>query len=331
MTLCVDLAALSAAEDAERSPLVGPSDVGVLHGDCMRRLAYRAQGHAPSDPVSLELEMAAEIGKAIHARVAAARIRAGWTFVEKPTPVRGLSRWGTLDGYDGRTRTVDDLKSVSRRVFDKVLELGKAREGDGDQAEIYALALTNSHVDVECCSVTYVCRDTGRTFTDSWTFDPAHASEVLEALVDIAVDAETLAPDEFGRVAYNPTDKPCDSCPFRTKCWGGRAPEPEPPVLEDAHVQAIAAELHQLTTRRRELDDAIEQLRALIGPFHGYEFTDHEGIRRTVKWTSGRLPGEGGPIDQKAARRKLEAWGEDVPTIGTAPRLTFPAIPDKRR
>lgn len=321
MTLWDDLLAAYEREQARRDPRVGPSDAQVLSTGCLRQLAYRSQGFAPSDPEEPKRLRAAILGEALHRMVADARRAAGWDMVERDVQVPGFPRPGRLDAWHrGR---LDDVKTVSDRVFRTVLELGKAREGDGQQAELYGLAVPGT----EILSVTYLHRETGEVFEDSWTFDPVAAERTRVRMLE-AIEAAARPPGDLGRAARTPHDRPCDACPFRSLCWGVKLEqwEPEPAPVAPASVQAAARRYHAAAAAKRAAEDAMEEARYELAAASGMTWTDDEGIERMVKWSSGREPGDGGQLDTARARALLEYYGEQVPTRGTAPRLSFPAV-----
>lgn len=326
MALWDDLLAEYEQRQAERDPAVGPSDARVLvpGKGCVRQLAYRSQRVPATDPEPEHRTRAAIIGEAIHAQVATARRATHWALVEFQVTPPGFPRAGRLDGYTAGE--VNDLKTVSSRVYAGVLELGKARPGDGRQAELYALALAELGHEVHTLSVTYVNRETGEDFTDSWSWDADAAWRTAIAMYRV-IDAASLPPAELGRAARLPHDRPCDGCPWRTACWGTLSAAPVDVVTPaPADVAAAARELKAALSARAELEERIEQLRHEVGAAHGMRFEDEEGIVREIRWSSGRPPGEGGALDQGRARALLEYHGEQPPTLGTAPRLSMPAV-----
>lgn len=327
MTLWDDLYAHHDRAQTERDPAVGPSDVDVLHGGCVRRLAYRTQGYAPTDPAPEKMRRAAVIGEAIHAYVAHARRAAGWDLVEHPVQVPGFRRPGTLDGYTaGR---LDDLKPVSGRVFESILNDGKARPKDQGQVMLYGVGLSSPRWPVRELSVTYVSRETGETLTDSWPFDPSAALDVVTKMGEVIAQAGR-APDDLGRAARSPQDRPCDGCPFRTRCWGQQASAPDALAAELPNaVKWRAIALQDALAKRRAAQAVVDSLRDSLAEYDGYEFEDAEGIRRRIRWTRGREYGDGGALDQRQARDLLEYYGLPVPTLGTAPRLSMPAVTDR--
>lgn len=326
MALWDDLLAEYERGQAERDPAVGPSDARVLvpGKGCVRQLAYRTQRVPATDPEPEHRTRAAIIGEAIHAQVATARRAAGWAMVEADVTPPGFPRAGRLDGYEaGR---LDDLKTVSSRVFARVLELGKARPEDALQLDPYGLAVVALGLPLHTLSITYVNRDNGEDFTDSWSWDPESAWRTAIAMYRV-IDAAAKPSAELGRAARTPHGRPCDGCPWRTACWGTLSLTPEDVVTPaPVDVAAAARELKAALGQRAELEERIERLRHEVGAAHGMRFEDQEGIMREIRWSSGRPPGEGGALDQGRARALLEYHGELSPTLGTAPRLSMPAV-----
>jgi hypothetical protein len=91
-------------------------------------------------------------------------------------------------------------------------------------------------------------------------------------------------------------------------------------------VASAARELHAALAQRAELEDRITALRREVEGADGMSFEDGEGIMRKIRWTTGRPPGEGGQLDQRRARALLAYHDEQAPTLGTAPRLSMPAV-----
>jgi hypothetical protein len=330
--LWADLLATGAAADADRDPRIGPSDAGVLvpGRGCRRQLAYRVQRVEPTDPVPERMARAAELGNAIHERVATARRAAHpeW-LVEEYVQIPGFDRPGKVDAYDP-AGTVDDLKTVSDKVADRVFEDGTAREADRRQVELYGLGLAAAGHRVEVLSITYMNRSNGDPLTDSWSYDQERAERTaleMYAVIDLTADTP---PEEIPRDGRHPDWSPCEGCRWRARCWGIEPGAPAPTLVSDraapAEVAAAARQMRALSAERTRIQDAIDYCREVLRMHDGTSFEDEEGVRRRVRWTEGRPPGEGGALDQAAARALLEHYGEPAPTLGTAPRISFPAV-----
>lgn len=336
-----DLYAYEQIEQELRDPAPGPSDVAVLHppAGCRRRLAYRVQGAEPTDPVPAWLVRSAIMGKAVHLVAAQARreLHPDW-LVEEPVTVPGFDRPGQLDAYDPASGTVDDVKSKSDHAYRAVLERGQAAAHERDQVLLYGLALEAGQpglqVAVKRCSVTYVNRSTGDQFVDSWTYDRAAAEQVALAMYGVLDLVESRPADDIPRDGRNPAWKPCDSCPFRRRCWDLPADATDRDIELTVSTRATPAEvveaavtLQQLRAEGRENKAGQDWCKAVLAGHGGARFTDPDGIERTVRWSKSKPAGEGGHIDTEAVRARYELLGEPVPTLGTASRLSFPAVP----
>lgn len=321
-------------QDAGRSREIGPSDAKVLvpGRGCVRQLAYRVQGYEPTDPVPPELVQAAALGKAIHGLIAAARRSSGqWTAVQEPLEVPGFRRPGEPDAYSLERAHLDDVKTVSDRVYAAVLEAGKRRDEDARQLEVYGSALEMRRQAPAVLSATYVRRSDGATWVDSWSYDPDEAGRSHLRLLEVVRAVSGRKPIEFGRVARSPADRPCDSCVFRTRCWGSLTTartEPAPPPVAPVDVQEAARRYHAAVEVKRAAEDVLSDLRPVLLAHAGQTFTDDEGQERRIKVTPGHA--HGGAMDQRRVRDALERWGEPVPTLGTADRLSLPAATEKR-
>lgn len=365
--LARDLLALDASERRDQTGRgISPSDVGALFpGGCKRQLAYREQGAVPTDPLPPEMVLASLVGTSVHDVVSRARTLAGWPIVEHFVQLPGLDRRGRLDGYrDGR---VDDLKTKSSRGLRALLDRGKAYDGDQAQAELYAYALetvgtlgtapdasdeeiarwsfiegTWSHHDeprppqpVETVSVTYVSRDNpADSFTDSWTYERKRARRHLVKLAGLTDRVRQVPPERIERGGLRPDRRPCEGCPFRTRCWEltDVLPDGETPVtrsIRDEEAERLAADLVKLRAAEKEAKEGIEYVRAALANRNGMEFEDAEGIRRRVHWTKSKS--EGGQLDQIAAAQIITEMGMVPPRLGTVSQLRTPAVADKPR
>lgn len=322
------VADLQALEQADPHPAgIGPSDVG----NCRRQVAYRVRGVTPDRKEDAGLRRHAWIGTALHAHVAQARSLSHPTWqVEAKQQAPGMERPGTVDAYMDDLRNVDDIKSKSGRGMDAILSRGRAYDSDREQVSIYALAVEHaSGVAPLTCSVTYVDRQGYLDpFVDCWTYDRAEALRALAKLhaLQDAIDAG----EELPRDGRGPdTGRPCDTCRWIKTCWQlDKVPEgytAQSAYLAPEEVADAADQLRRLRAEKAELDAAIEYLRLQVVGHDGAEFVDSDGIRRRVKWSSGSR--RGGALDSKAVRERYAALSEDVPTLGSAPRVTTPAVP----
>jgi hypothetical protein len=331
---------LLAADEVERDPAVGPSDAGVLVPGkrCARQLAYRVQRVEPTDPVPDALARATVLGTLIHEGVARARHRFHPTWlIEVEVDVPGFDRPGRADavafdpGPDGEAEaTVDDLKTLSDRVYQRVAEVGVAREQDQRQVELYGLGASAAGLNVARLSVTYLNRSNGDSWADVWSYDPAAAERTALAMHAVIDRTAGTPPEEIERGGRHPDWSPCHDCRWRARCWGTPPGQPAPTLVSEraapAEVEAAARQMRGLRAERARVQDAIDYCREVLVSHDGAAYEDADGTRRQIRWTAGRPPGEGGALDQAAARALLEYYGETPPTIGTAPRLSFPAV-----
>jgi hypothetical protein len=331
--LWADLGALADLEDEGRDPRIGPSDAGVLvpGRGCERQLAYRVQQVEPTDPVPEHMVRAAILGSAIHERVADARRHAHPTWmVEAEIPIPGFDRPGRVDAIDVETGTVDDLKTVSDRVFRTVTDAGVARPQDRPQVELYALGWEAMGGEPERLSVTYLNRSSGEPFTDVWSYDQGQAERTAVAMYAVIDRTASTDPADISRGGRLPDWSPCDTCRWRAGCWGIEPGQPAPTLVSDraapAEVAAAARSMRALRAERVRLNEALDYHRAVLLAHNGDTYEDEDGTMRQIRWTEGRPPGEGGALDQAAARALLEHYGETPPTLGTAARLSFPAV-----
>jgi len=318
---------LQALEDSDpHAPGIGPSD----SGRCRRQVGYRVRQVPMDRPEDEGLRRHAWVGTALHAHVARARQHAHpLDTVEGKVQPPGLDRKGTVDCYMDDLGNVDDLKSKSHRGMDAVLTRGRAYDGDRQQVLIYALSLEDEGREVRTCSVTYVDRNgLLDPFVDCWTYD---RSEALAALAALHALADAIdSGDDLPRDGRGPdTGRPCDTCPWIATCWQlDKVPEgytAQSAFLAPAEVAEAAEQLRLLRAEAAELKDATDYLRLQLVGHAGATWTDADGIERQVKWSRGSV--KGGHLDSKAVRARYAELGETPPGLGTAPKVTTPAIP----
>jgi hypothetical protein len=328
-----DLAAADALEQETRDPRVGPSDARVLvpGKGCQRQLAYRVQQVEPTDPVPDWALHAMILGKLIHEGVSRARELAHPTWlIETELQVPGFDRPGRVDAIDVDEGDVNDLKTLSDKQYPRVAEVGVAREEDRGQVELYALAWAALGGEPVRLSVTYLNRSSGADWTDSWTYDQAAAERTALAMYAVIDLTASTPPEEIPRGGRHPDWSPCDSCRWRARCWGIEPGQSAPTLVSDraapAEVEAAARQMRALRAERARVQDAIDYCREVLVSHDGASFEDADGTTRRIRWSAGRPPGEGGALDQAAARAILEHYGETPPTLGTSPRVSFPAV-----
>lgn len=334
--LTEDLLAYDEAEHAEHKPGIWPSDVRVLTPGrgCRRQLAYRLADTLPSDKVPDWLIRTALAGTATHAVIEKARALSHPTWwLERRVRVPGFDRDGRLDAYMDDTATVDDVKTKGERPFERILDRGDADDPDRNQVLLYGLAVEELGMPVKVCSVTYVSRSTLDSHVVTWTYDRREAEDVAMRMFGVLDAVNVPDPEEVPRDGRAPHWSPCDTCPFRSRCWD-LEPGADPAAVVAARATpeevAIAAEtLMGLREEAGQNKDAQDWCRAVLLGHSGEEFTGPDGIRRLIRWSRDIEEGTGGRLDTKTAREILEARGLPVPLLGSSPKVTFPAVRKK--
>lgn len=331
--LTEDLLSFDEAQHGVHTPGIWPSDVRVLTPGrgCRRQLAYRIAGVDPTDEVPRWLTLTALAGTAVHHIVEQARRAAhpDW-WLERRVRVPGFDRDGRLDAYETDTHTVDDVKTKSERSFETARDRGRPDPADRDQVLLYGLAVQSLGEPVERCSVSYVNRSTLETHVESWAYDRGEAEAVAMGMFRVLDEVTGADPEEIDRDGRAPHWSPCDTCPFRSRCWDlepGAALEDVVGARALPEDVAVAAEtLLRLRAESRENAAAQDYCKLVLRGHHGAEFEDDEGVRRRVNWGREIEAGAGGKLDSRAARALLEEAGLPVPLMGQSPRLTFPTV-----
>jgi hypothetical protein len=334
--LDIDLLAYDEAQHAGHTPGVWPSDVKVLTPGrgCRKQIAYRVAGTPPTDKVPDWLTRAALAGSAVHEVIEKARAHSHPTWwLERRVRVPGFDRDGRLDAYMDDTATVDDIKTKGERPFDTAVHRGRPDDPDRDQVLLYGLAVEALGAPVRRCSVSYVNRSTLETHVESWTYDRREAEDVAIRMFTVLDEINTADPDSMPRDGRAPMWSPCDTCPFRARCWD-LPPDEDPAEVFSARalpetVAAAAEALIRLRAEAAENDATQEWCKAVLRGHHGAEFTDDEDVLRRVHWSRSIEPGQGGKLDTAEAKRILIEMGIPVPTLGQSPRLTFPTVKKK--
>lgn len=319
-----DLAAFEASDP--HAPGIGPSD----SDRCRRQVGYRVTETPPDRPEDATLVRMAWVGTALHKHIAQARQLTHPTWlVEGLVYPPGLDRPGTVDAYLDDLGNVDDIKTKTHRGMDAILTRGRAYDADRKQVLVYGLALQEAGCTVNTCSVTYVDRNGLQDpFVDTWSYD---RQEALEALASLHALADAIdAGAELPRDGRGPdTGRPCDTCQWIKTCWQlDSVPEgytAQSAWLAPEEVAEAADTLRLLRKDQAETKEAIDYLRLKLQGHNGAVFTDSDGVQRQVKWSKGST--KGGQLDSEAVRRRYADLGEDPPTLGTAPKVSTPAVP----
>lgn len=331
-----DLLAYDEADSGGHKPGIWPSDVRVLTPGrgCRRQLAYRMAATEPTDPVPEWLTRAALAGTATHWVIEQARRLAHPTWwLERRVTVPGFDHDGRLDAYMDDESTVDDVKTKGERAFEKVIDSGDVSEPDRNQVLLYGLAVEALGFPVKVCSVTYVNRSTLASHPVTWTYDRREAQDVAMQMFLVLDGINVADPETVDRDGRAPHWSPCDTCPFRSRCWNLEPGQDPARVIADrATPEEVAVAAETLLGLRGEAGlnkEAQDWCKAVLHGHHGEEFTDPDGIRRRISWSREIGEGQGGRLDAGKAREILESAGLPVPLLGQSSRVTFPAVRKK--
>jgi hypothetical protein len=244
----------------ERSPRSRQIQLGASDTVCARRAAYRAFGTAPTDQSP---KRAAILGTYLHAGfLNAAQEVFNW-LIEKTVHneiVRGHIDTVQLDHATAERLpaalrphrpaeqiTVEDLKTKSTRVWDRVLREG-ATAAERRQVYLYAALLRTEGfadvdgqhylarlgpLDVQRIRFRFINRDNGEEHVQEFAYDHGQATEALWWVERIqSLPAPQWAPRSFAGPGI---DTICDSCPFRSLCWPATEPGRTPQSAQVHH------------------------------------------------------------------------------------------------
>ncbi|MFI0912438.1 PD-(D/E)XK nuclease family protein [Streptomyces abikoensis] len=235
----------------ERRPRSRHRKLGASDTVCQRRAGYVVHQVPPTDKPDTR---AAILGTYIHeGLLQSARSEFGWLVervvsderirghidvvqLDEETASRLPKRHRPVEPAD--VLTVEDVKTKSSRVWDRVLRYGPT-DAEVRQVLLYAdLLRTTGFADVPGqrylhrigplnvgrIRFRFVCRDTGEEHVDEFPFDPWLADQA-RWWVDRVLEADS--PEELRRDHDGPglpTKTLCDFCPWASACWPGTAP-----------------------------------------------------------------------------------------------------------
>lgn len=291
-----------------RQVKIGASDVGT----CRRRTAYVLARTPKSDDEGEK--RAANLGTWIHKGALAVLASEYKAITEVKLEDDRIK--SQADAYYPDDAIVEDVKTRGRFVMDSARRHGP-RTAELYQVHLYADLLRagmfqrrekrlhgpQAVLDVR---VRFLCRDDGDEHVWQQPYDPEIAAEAWAWLAEVR---------DYSRPEFAPRDQRgpglsavCDSCPFRTACWGpaGAVAAQATLVHDDADVQAALAEYDAGRTMEKEGKEIKESARAKLdgseaGRYGGWE----------LKWTGGN-PTRPKP-DAEAAFALLEDAGVEIP------------------
>jgi hypothetical protein len=317
--LATAVRALDARRARSRHRMIGASEIG----ECRRRAAYRIAGVKPTNSfVGLQAFLGTEIHKSV--LKALQRMYGGHTEVG----LQGEQVKGSCDWYNG---DVEDLKTVSKGAFEKVLARG-AYTKHWYQVVIYAWLISEGLLTprearrgrlkagepnpVGMLRIRYLSRDSGEDVVFERPFTPDLVAEALLWIAEVydALD-EHGSPELVDRDGFGPgVDSFCDWCPFLDACWG---PPIDPEVdgedftrqarfVDDEGRAAAAVEYDRARADEADAKRRKEFARAQLA---GWSGTVSTGFG--VSWSGGN---ERVQIDKDGACDRLVDLGEVVPT-----------------
>ncbi|MFH8635538.1 hypothetical protein [Streptomyces goshikiensis] len=279
------------AADARR-PRSLQTQLGASDTICMRRAGYILAGTVATNQPD---KKAAILGTYIHIGLLEdARREYGW-LVERTVQdetIRGHIDVVQLDAATAgrlpkrhRPRvaaevlTVEDIKTKSGRVWDRVLRFGPTA-AEMRQVLLYASVLSTvgfadipgqrylhrlGPVAVERIRFRFVNRDTGEEFVEEFPFDPWLAAEA-RWWVERAIEAQ--APEELRRDHDGPgLSAICDNCAFLSACWPDAPPgaPAQTLLISDDEDRARALDRYvRARERGREAEKVKKLVRAMV-------------------------------------------------------------------
>jgi hypothetical protein len=255
----------------------GPSDLG----GCPRKYGYK---HARTEPVNISLSTQADIGTAVHDRLA--EIGTGlkathpdWLF-EHSIEFDGM--WGRVDFYaDG---WVTDFKTTSTNAA-KSISVHGPYTSQLYQISTYAAGLIKQGHPVSMLRLDYLIRDSGKELLWEAPFDLRIVREAMAWKKNIESTPLELLPR-----AYAPDSVMCQGCPFGGAdggiCWQGSVPNRDKRSVMYADDKAeIAEEIFQLRAQIKALNARAAEAKGILDAVRPDDGGKVVCGDRAVRWT----------------------------------------------
>ncbi|MEV4741778.1 PD-(D/E)XK nuclease family protein [Streptomyces sp. NPDC049555] len=333
--------AAATAVDARR-PRSRQRKLGASDTVCQRRAGYVVHQVPPTDTPDTR---PAILGTYIHhGLLESARTEFGWLVervvsddrirghidvvqLDEATAARLPKRHRPFEPAD--VLTVEDVKTKSSRVWDRVLRYGPT-DAEVRQVLLYADLLRTvgfadvpgqrylhriGPLNVERIRFRFVCRDTGEEHVDEFPFDPWLADQA-RWWVDRVLEADS--PEELRRDHDGPglpTKTLCDFCPWASACWPGAAPG-RPVQTALVHDDRERAELLAAYVRDRERISAARKRQEVRRAMLDDSAAGVYGGNRLV-WTGGN------DAEEPDVQALIDKFDEA--------ELTVPMVPDVAR
>ena len=252
--------------NSERSNQV---EVGASElGGCRRRVWYRLNGQAETNPNTLVLS--SFMGTAIHAAIEKLFDGEEGVTVELEVESRGLK--GHIDYISGNTIT--DWKTITKK---NVAYFGSRQQRW--QTQTYALMANDNGHNIDTVQLVGIARDGNENdivvLTEPYSEDVA--LEALAWLDDVKAATDAPAPEKDATFC-------ADYCPYFGAC-AGRTKESDEYIIDDVWVAEAAKIYRDLSKQIKELETKQEGARAALEGING---TTPDGIKVTWSQTKGR-------------------------------------------
>ncbi len=198
-------------------------------GTCVRALSYHREGYPETDPPPPILGNRFDVGDALHLYLDARLRRLGLPLERRECEVRIPFTYGVITGHFDRSiggTTIADYKSASEASFERMVRTNAPLPSHLLQLNGYLDAAARTP-DLERYTegliVAYNIGFKSGKDTDLWisqpvTRDPELARETIAKFEQVEEHAQrgTLP----ARPHDSPHQYPCDTCAWRSQCWG---------------------------------------------------------------------------------------------------------------
>ncbi len=232
-------------------------------GTCIRALSYHRQGYPETDPPPPILGNRFDVGDALHLYLDARLRRLHLPLELREHEVRIPFKYGVITGHFDRSiggTTIVDFKTASDASFELMARTNEPLSSHRAQLNGYLEAASRTPGLQQYTEGLVVALNVGLKKgkdDDLWispplTRDPALALETIAKFEQVEEHAQR------GTLPARPHDSPhrypCDTCAWRSLCWGALVPKDATAPADLGALEADAARFNTLSTQVKALE-----------------------------------------------------------------------------